>query len=158
MRFVQQQIVKGAAVSSLVASVMAAGNANAITEVAQLAAGDNRLGIIAFLFLPVVCSPKPLCCRHPRHWHPVLSNCMLDLVCPVSDVAWWAQVGWVLFNIGEPGEKAGCMLHNLACRSACVRAVVPLVWCFNNLSINSGKSCAAPCSAEPAGRHARRQG
>ena len=54
MRCVQQQIVNGAAVSSVVVSVMTAGNANAVTEVAQLAAGDNRLGIIAFLFLPVV--------------------------------------------------------------------------------------------------------
>ena len=50
----QQQIVKGAAVSSIVASMLAAGNANAALEVAQLAAGDNRFGIIAFLFLPVV--------------------------------------------------------------------------------------------------------
>ena len=50
----QQQIIKGAALSSVVASMMAAGNANAATEVAQLAAGDNRFGIIAFLFLPVV--------------------------------------------------------------------------------------------------------
>ena len=50
----QPQIVKGAALSSVIASMMAAGNANAAVEVAQLAAGDNRFGIIAFLFLPVV--------------------------------------------------------------------------------------------------------
>jgi len=35
----------------------------------------------------------------------------------------------VLFNIGEPGETGGCILHNLACRSASACAVVPLVCC-----------------------------
>ena len=61
----QQQIGKGAALSSVVTSLMVAGNANAASEVAQLAAGDNRLGIIAFLFLPVV-----RLTRHPPPYHP----------------------------------------------------------------------------------------
>ena len=36
------------------ATLFAAGNANAATEIAQLAAGDNRFGIIVSLFVPVL--------------------------------------------------------------------------------------------------------
>ena len=42
------------ALSSVVGTFLAAGNANAATEIAQLAAGDNRFGIIAGLFLPAL--------------------------------------------------------------------------------------------------------
>jgi len=40
--------------STAAATLLAAGNANAAQEVAELAAGDNRTAIIATLFLPVV--------------------------------------------------------------------------------------------------------
>ncbi len=40
--------------STAAATLLAAGNASAAQEVAQLAGSDNRVGIIATLFLPVV--------------------------------------------------------------------------------------------------------
>lgn len=43
-----------AAWSTAAGTMMAAGNAQAASEVAQLAAGDNRVGIIATLALPAV--------------------------------------------------------------------------------------------------------
>ena len=50
----QQHAVKAVALSSVVGSFLAAGNANAAMEVAQLAASDNRLSILATLFLPAI--------------------------------------------------------------------------------------------------------
>lgn len=46
--------MKAVALSSVVGSFLAAGNANAAMEVAQLAASDNRLSILATLFLPAI--------------------------------------------------------------------------------------------------------
>ena len=43
-----------AAWSTAAATMMSSGNAQAASEVAQLAAGDNRLGIIATLALPAL--------------------------------------------------------------------------------------------------------
>lgn len=48
----QQQAIKTLALSSVVGSFLAAGNANAAAEIAQLAVNDNRFVIIATLFLP----------------------------------------------------------------------------------------------------------
>ncbi len=42
------------AVGSLMAPFLASGSAHAVSEVAQLAASDNRVGIIATLFLPAL--------------------------------------------------------------------------------------------------------
>ncbi|CAK0784971.1 hypothetical protein CVIRNUC_008176 [Coccomyxa viridis] len=50
----QEQIVRVAAWSTAAATMLSSGNAQAASEVAQLAAGDNRLGIIATLALPAV--------------------------------------------------------------------------------------------------------
>ncbi|KAK9807003.1 hypothetical protein WJX72_010408 [[Myrmecia] bisecta] len=49
-----QLVRKAAGVGAAAAAFLAAGNAQAAQEVATLAASDNRLGIIATLFLPVV--------------------------------------------------------------------------------------------------------
>ena len=46
--------MKAAALSSVVGSFLAAGNANAASEIAQLAGGDNRLIILATLFVPAI--------------------------------------------------------------------------------------------------------
>ena len=50
----QEQIIRVAAWSTAAATMLSSGNAQAASEVAQLAAGDNRLGIIATLALPAV--------------------------------------------------------------------------------------------------------
>lgn len=42
------------ALTSVVGSFLAAGNANAAVEIAQLAGSDNRVGILATLFLPAI--------------------------------------------------------------------------------------------------------
>ena len=54
LMLLQEQIVRVAAWSTAAASMLSSGNAQAASEVAQLAAGDNRLGIIATLALPAV--------------------------------------------------------------------------------------------------------
>ncbi|CAL5228944.1 g12175 [Coccomyxa viridis] len=51
---VQEQIVRVAAWSTAAATMASAGSAQAASEVAQLAAGDNRVGIIATLALPAL--------------------------------------------------------------------------------------------------------
>ena len=50
----QEQIVRVAAWSTAAATMLSSGNAQAASEVVQLAAGDNRLGTIATLALPAV--------------------------------------------------------------------------------------------------------
>jgi hypothetical protein len=50
----QEQVTRAAAWSTAAATLLAAGNAHAANEIAQLAARDNRLGIIATLFVPVL--------------------------------------------------------------------------------------------------------
>ena len=49
----KQSIAVGAGLG-LVASMLMAESANAATEVAQLAAGDSRVGAIALLFVPAL--------------------------------------------------------------------------------------------------------
>ena len=58
---------------------------------------------------------------------PLTVNSMLALFRPVTEDAWWAQVGWVLFNIGEPGETGGRILHNVACALLAFVQLKPLV-------------------------------
>jgi photosystem II PsbY protein len=49
----QAQIAQAAAAGTAISTFLAAGNAHAAQEVAQLAAGDNRFGIITLLLAPV---------------------------------------------------------------------------------------------------------
>ena len=51
---VQATISKAVCWGTAAATLLAAGNASAAQEIAELAGADNRLGIIATLFLPVV--------------------------------------------------------------------------------------------------------
>ena len=51
-RTLQDAVFKATAAASLTATLLAAGNAQAATEVASLAAGDNRVGLLATLALP----------------------------------------------------------------------------------------------------------
>ena len=65
MRRFQAAISKAACWGTAAATLLAAGNASAAQEVAQLAGSDNRVGIIATLFLPVVgwvCLAWPASC------------------------------------------------------------------------------------------------
>ena len=50
----QDAVVKACALAIMSGSLLAAGNAQAAMEVANLAANDNRAGIIASLALPVL--------------------------------------------------------------------------------------------------------
>ncbi|KAI8466756.1 MAG: hypothetical protein J3K34DRAFT_432715 [Monoraphidium minutum] len=50
----QEQIAKLLALPAAASAMLAAGNAQAATELMQVAAGDNRLGTIALLFVPAI--------------------------------------------------------------------------------------------------------
>ena len=49
-----RQVAKLLALPSAAATLLAAGNAQAATELMQVAASDNRLGTISLLFVPAV--------------------------------------------------------------------------------------------------------
>jgi photosystem II PsbY protein len=53
-RLPRPQIAKLLALPAAAGTLLAAGNAQAATELAQLAAGDGRLGTISLLFLPAL--------------------------------------------------------------------------------------------------------
>lgn len=50
----QDQITRAASWSTATATLLAAGNAQAASEVATLAAGDNRFGTLTLLALPAL--------------------------------------------------------------------------------------------------------
>lgn len=50
----QESAIKSLAFGSLAGSFLSAGHAQAAVEVANIAASDNRLGILALLAVPVV--------------------------------------------------------------------------------------------------------
>ncbi|EFN55287.1 hypothetical protein CHLNCDRAFT_134219 [Chlorella variabilis] len=51
---VQDAVIKGTALAGLSAALLSAGSAEAAMEVANIAAGDNRFGTIAFLAVPAL--------------------------------------------------------------------------------------------------------
>lgn len=78
--------------------LLASEKADAAQEVAQLAAGDNRLAIIATLFLPVRSMPRCIfaafCCTHIPY---VFSSCWtFHLDCIKLRLCWSKQI---LINI-----------------------------------------------------------
>ena len=50
----QDAVIKGTALAGLSAALLSAGSAEAAMEVANIAAGDNRFGTIAFLAVPAL--------------------------------------------------------------------------------------------------------